>query len=711
MKKIDTNVTGVMVTYNTKGFAHTALTSMRRFYPTMPIIIVDGSNVENDCYQYVSELKDPYTKVYCKGFNIGHGDGMHFGIQQVTTPYVLLFDSDIKVNRPAVGKMLAAMEEETYGVGYFEKLCKDGYFHRSNKHSIKISYLHPVFMLLNCAQYFKYPPFVHHGSPCIETMVEIYNQRLSEKILKEFPIFDYIKHYGRGTRKIAPVEFTDTSRWKTVKQFLTVVTRKHPKRPNLYLQNMESLLRQTDRDFYHMVLLDKIGKGVAFANKSLYVNSPAITSDYVFILDDDNVLINDSFVADIKAIVKEHAPDVIIIKGTRKNKVYPTDVVWKNKPQFAHIDMANFVVTKEVYQKHASKFCINQGADYNFITDVFKQNYKIFWQDKIYSTALAVSYGKPEPNYKEEVVVTPPKIEIPQSYPVTAITCTGDRPEAFKLCKKWLQRQTVPVKQWIIIDDGKVPLKEIPAESTYIRRESKSTDPKHTLCLNFLEGLEVINQPNICIFEDDDWYHSTYIETMMKWLQSYDMVGVGSLVFYSLKFPGFNYRHKSKQPALYQTVFNRNVIPFMKDLCQSVYQIPGLAEKGLLDSQIWTQTGTVLDRKCVVVTQPFESPMGPLKKGMTFFKPFPPFIERRIGTARVNFGKKPIKKFIYDPEQPIAIGIKNMPGRCGLTQAQKSGLKFYTYDTDCTYLKKLIGDDIRSYKEFIKYEGTANQKS
>jgi len=120
-----------------------------------------------------------------------------------------------------------------------------------------------------------------------------------------------------------------------------------------------------------------------------------------------------------------------------------------------------------------------------------------------------------------------------------------------------------------------------------------------------------------------------------------------------------------------------------------------------LDGQLWQQTGYITDASCVVITEPFDSPMGPLKKGMTFYPPYPPFIQRRLGTLRINHKQKPINKYIYDPEIPIAIGIKNMPGRQGLTQAQKSGLKFYTYDNGCEYLKKLIGDDVQYYEEFI----------
>ena len=37
---------------------------------------------------------------------------------------------------------------------------------------------------------------------------------------------------------------------------------------------------------------------------------------------------------------------------------------------------------------------------------------------------------------------------------ITVITCTGDRPEAFKLCRTWMSRQTRKPDQWIVVDDG-----------------------------------------------------------------------------------------------------------------------------------------------------------------------------------------------------------------------------------------------------------------
>jgi hypothetical protein len=92
-----------------------------------------------------------------------------------------------------------------------------------------------------------------------------------------------------------------------------------------------------------------------------------------------------------------------------------------------------------------------------------------------------------------------------------------------------------------------------------------------------------------------------------------------------------------------------------------------------------------------------------MKKGKKFYAPFPKFIERRIGNKLgISYGTRDISKYYHTVNSPISIGIKGMPGRPGLTQAQKGLQGFYTYDKDSVYLQKLLGEDFRHYKEFLK---------
>jgi hypothetical protein len=217
---IDEVITGVVVCCNSIELLKRAYESVRKHHLDMQIIIVDGSEQTNPCFKYVGSLENENTKILQVGYNIGHGRGMCLGLYHVETPYVLFFDSDIEMLKSPLKKMLALFEEDTFGVGYFEKTGFDGFNYGAKLNHAKedwMPYLHPYFQLVNVANYKKYYPYVHHGAPCYLTMFNIYKRGLSNKVLKEFPglghtsgkgftwsaVFsEYVRHDTMGTRKI-----------------------------------------------------------------------------------------------------------------------------------------------------------------------------------------------------------------------------------------------------------------------------------------------------------------------------------------------------------------------------------------------------------------------------------------------------------------------------------------------------------------------------
>jgi len=202
------DITGVVVCSNTYDLMKRAFESVRRFHPLLKIIIIDGSDPQNPCYQYVCNLASNITTVAVYRYNIGHGRGMAAGLEMVQTRFALVFDSDIVMIKSPVLEMLAMMEPDTYGVGAFDYVDVRGF--GKNNHSMEwrkaaTKYLHPYFQLINVDIYRQYPPYVHHGSPCIHTMNAIKREGLSDRILKEFPgasIYgsEYIQHDTSGTR-------------------------------------------------------------------------------------------------------------------------------------------------------------------------------------------------------------------------------------------------------------------------------------------------------------------------------------------------------------------------------------------------------------------------------------------------------------------------------------------------------------------------------
>ena len=208
------------MSHNTVSLLENAYNSVRKFHPDMQIIIIDGSDATDPCRQYVESLASDITTVGVAGYNIGHGRGMDAGIKLCKTKYALMFDSDIVMLKSPVEKMLELMKEDTYGVGYTEPTGEDGFeygAHPHHKNETVTRYLHPYFQLLQISEYYKFPPYVHHGAPCVHAMVAIKRAGLSDKILVEFPGLghssssgwnwtgspkEWIQHDTRGTRDV-----------------------------------------------------------------------------------------------------------------------------------------------------------------------------------------------------------------------------------------------------------------------------------------------------------------------------------------------------------------------------------------------------------------------------------------------------------------------------------------------------------------------------
>lgn len=213
-------ITGITVCYNTKALMQRAYESVRKFHPDMPIIIIDGSDKRDPCAEYVKSIASDITTVIQPGYNIGHGNGMHMGINKANTPYLLIFDSDIEMLKSPVNAMFDMMKPDTYGVGYTEKAGLDGYEYgaqKEHKAEESMKMLHPYFQLINKYNYNKYHPYVHHGAPCYLAARDIHLRGLSNKIIKEFPGLghssgkgwvwegkprEYIRHDPAGTRSL-----------------------------------------------------------------------------------------------------------------------------------------------------------------------------------------------------------------------------------------------------------------------------------------------------------------------------------------------------------------------------------------------------------------------------------------------------------------------------------------------------------------------------
>lgn len=222
---------------------------------------------------------------------------------------------------------------------------------------------------------------------------------------------------------------------------------------------------------------------------------------------------------------------------------------------------------------------------------------------------------------------------------ITAITCTGDRPAAFELCLRWMLGQTVIPEQWIIVDDGRNPMPYSgfyrSAFVDYLRREPRPDDPKHTLNLNVRAALPAIKGDRILFIEDDEYYAPAYIETMVRHLERYQVVGIGCSKYYHLQ-SGYHKHRNFDHASLAQTAFRSTAMPLFKSC---------IAGDSFIDVRFWKKVR-----------------------------------ENKIG-------------HVFDDDaagSSLYCGVKGMPGRAGIGSGHIAKNDCYKRDPDYAMFKKWV---------------------
>lgn len=116
---------------------------------------------------------------------------------------------------------------------------------------------------------------------------------------------------------------------------------------------------------------------------------------------------------------------------------------------------------------------------------------------------------------------------------------TGERPEAFALCQRWMARQTYPGPvRWIVVDDGRdEPRIEAQEhwEVEVIRPEPLWSPGKNTQSRNVLAGLEAAGpDARLVIIEDDDWYAPSWLSVCAAALERAELVGESHARYYNV---------------------------------------------------------------------------------------------------------------------------------------------------------------------------------
>lgn len=227
---------------------------------------------------------------------------------------------------------------------------------------------------------------------------------------------------------------------------------------------------------------------------------------------------------------------------------------------------------------------------------------------------------------------------------ITLVTPTCDRPEAFELCEKWMSRQTVPIHQWIVLDDGVNPAKCTMGQVHM--RFGDDTRGSYSLVRKIralMKNPQIITGDAIAFIEDDDWYSKDYLQVAASRLGDYnDMIGEAYALYYNVRDSHWHLHTNDRHASFCQTVLKRSFFPELLRVVKD-------DSNPFIDVRLWGETDPSL------------------------------------------------KRTIYFPDpKPTLVGIKGIYAGYGIGHTRRLA----NYDGGGWKLRELIGSDAQEYRKF-----------
>jgi hypothetical protein len=170
-------------------------------------------------------------------------------------------------------------------------------------------------------------------------------------------------------------------------RFLTIMTRHCVGREELLERNQRSLRRQSDPDFEQILIVDEVGRGLAWAEKQLEANRDRTSGCYVYILDDDDYLADDEFIKEAKRAASKFNPDVIMVRMRRLPyypQVLPENGYWSKAPEMGHVGAPCYLVRRELWKAHIHRFSdAPYPGDFYFVRHLYDIGCSFYWLDRV----------------------------------------------------------------------------------------------------------------------------------------------------------------------------------------------------------------------------------------------------------------------------------------------------------------------------------------
>lgn len=228
---------------------------------------------------------------------------------------------------------------------------------------------------------------------------------------------------------------------------------------------------------------------------------------------------------------------------------------------------------------------------------------------------------------------------------VSLLTPTGNRAAAFALCEKWIKNQTYKGSlQWLVVDDYLKDPTPFTCDQEVVKAPVVWKPGLNTQRSNMLSLLEKVKGDIIFFIEDDDYYSPTYIETMLKLLETSEIAGLSNSQYYHVKVPGYKFMGNYAHSSLCTTAIRKSQLVRLNRAIKS--------ENFYIDIELY------------------------------------------------KYCKGDGVSLSLLANSDLSIGMKGMNGKQGLSRGHTED--WYTEDVNLSVLKQWLGDDHKYYLPFVK---------
>lgn len=165
-------------------------------------------------------------------------------------------------------------------------------------------------------------------------------------------------------------------------------------------ENIASVKAQTCHSIEQVFIPDRNRRSIQVADRALGKNVHRVDGEYVYILDDDCMLVDDGFVEAVRGVVREERPGIVMVKARRppgppsRQALVPT--IWKAKLRHGSTNCLCYVIEANIWKRHIAAFGKKPwGGDWWFLDEVLQEEEpKMYWLDMIVADARQLGRGR-----------------------------------------------------------------------------------------------------------------------------------------------------------------------------------------------------------------------------------------------------------------------------------------------------------------------------